>query len=220
MPLKTWIAAASLSLAAAAAFAQSDVAHREKPAFPRIELPERARGERAVQLLGARLAEVAAYYGMTPGEFARILREDRRALVDRTGRFLFEDELDTPLESPGVGTPDSLTLTGALAPLDQTFLLHSRPGAKRTIYLDFNGATLTGTAWNTAQQPTIFAEPFDTDGVPGTFSTAELRAHPVHLATRRRGLRAVRRRRHDRSAAGRSPDARRARATTSTAPRC
>ena len=174
MPLKTWIAAASLSLAAAAAFAQGDVPHREKPAFPRIELPERARGERAVQLLGARLAEVAAYYGMTPGEFARILREDRRALVDRSGRFLFEDELDTPLESPGVGTPDSLTLTGALASLDQTFLLHSRPGAKRTIYLDFNGATLTGTAWNTAQQPTIFAEPFDIDGVPGTFSTAEL----------------------------------------------
>ena len=145
MPFKTWIAVASLSLAATAALAQSDVPHREKPAFPRIELPERARGERAVQLLGGRLPEVAAHYGMSPAEFARILRTDRRALLDRSGRFLFEDELDAPLESPGVGTPGSLTLSGQLAPLDQTFLLHSRPGAKRTIYLDFNGATLTGT---------------------------------------------------------------------------
>jgi PKD repeat protein len=174
MPFKSWIAAASLTLAVGAAFAQSDVPHREKPAFPRVELPERARGERAVQLLGARLPEVAAYYGMAPGEFARVLREDRSALLDRSGRMLFEEQLDAPLESPGVGTPGSLTLSGQLAPLDQTFLLHSRPGAKRTIYLDFNGATLTNTAWNTAQQPTIYAEPFDTDGVPGTFSTAEL----------------------------------------------
>jgi PKD repeat protein len=174
MPFKTWIAAASLTLATSVALAQSDVPHREKPAFPGIDLPERARGERAVQLLGARLSELAAYYGMTAGELARILREDRRAVIDRTGRFLFEDELDAPLESPGVGTSDSLTLSGALAPLDQTFVLHSRPGAKRTIYLDFNGATLSGTAWNTAQQPTIFAEPFDLDGVPGTFSTTEL----------------------------------------------
>ena len=174
MPFKTWIAAAALSVSVGAALAQSDVPHREKPAFPRIELPDRARGERAVQLLGARLSEVASYYGMTATEFARILREDRRALLDRSGRFLFEDELDAPLESPGVGTPGSLTLSGGLAPLDQTFLLHSRPGAKRTIYLDFNGATLTNTAWNSAQQPTIYAEPFDLDGVPGTFSTSEL----------------------------------------------
>jgi PKD repeat protein len=174
MPLKSWIAAASLSLITTGALAQADTPHRQKPAFPQIELPERARGERAVQLLGARLGEVAAFYGMTPAEFARTLREDRRALIDRSGRFLFEDELDAPLESPGVGTPDSLTLSGALAALDQTFLLHSRPGAKRTIYLNFKGATLSGTAWNTAQQTTIFAEPFDTDGVPSTFSTAEL----------------------------------------------
>ena len=59
MPFKTWIAAASLTLATTVALAQSDVPHREKPAFPGIELPERARGERAVQLLGARLPELS-----------------------------------------------------------------------------------------------------------------------------------------------------------------
>ena len=64
-------------------------------------------------------------------------------------------------------------LDGSLAPLDQTFLLHSRPGAKRTIYLNFKGATLTGTAWN-GNGGSITALPFDLDGVPYTFSTAEL----------------------------------------------
>ena len=53
-------------------------------------------------------------------------------------------------------------------------LLHSRPGSKRTIYLNFKGATLTNTAWNTCTSPTITALPFDTDGVPYSFSTAEL----------------------------------------------
>jgi hypothetical protein len=33
-------------------------------------------------------------------------------------------------------------------PLDQTFLLHSDPGALRVIYLDFDGHTTTGTLWN------------------------------------------------------------------------
>ena len=44
-----------------------------------------------------------------------------------------------------------MTVSGTLAPLDQTFLLHSRPGSKRTIYLDFKGATLSGTAWNASR---------------------------------------------------------------------
>lgn len=36
----------------------------------------------------------------------------------------------------------------AVAPLDDTFALHSRPGAEHTIFLDFDGARVVGTAWN------------------------------------------------------------------------
>ena len=36
----------------------------------------------------------------------------------------------------------------AVAPLPQTFRLHSNPGAKRTIFLDFDGTTVKDTAWN------------------------------------------------------------------------
>lgn len=35
-----------------------------------------------------------------------------------------------------------------LVPLDQTFSLHSDPGSERTIFLDFDGVTLSGTYWN------------------------------------------------------------------------
>jgi PKD repeat protein len=52
--------------------------------------------------------------------------------------------------------------------------LHSRPGSKRTVHLDFDGATLVNTAWNTSSTPSITALPFDLDGVPYSFSTAEL----------------------------------------------
>src|SRR4051812_13614673 len=38
----------------------------------------------------------------------------------------------------------------AVVPLDQTFTLNSRPGATKTIYLDFDGNTTSGTIWNTA----------------------------------------------------------------------
>jgi hypothetical protein len=60
------------------------------------------------------------------------------------------------------------------APLERTFELESRPGAKRTIYLDAHGRTLTGTGWNdiTAGAP-IELEPFGFDADPA-FSAAEL----------------------------------------------
>jgi PKD repeat protein len=146
----------------------------QKPPFPAIELPEKQRGQRAIDLLGGRLPEVAAWYGKSPAEFASILRRDRNAWLDRQGRMFYQEDLDAPLKADAPASAPTLTASGSLAPLDQTFLLHSRSGSKRTIYLNFRGATLTNTAWNTSSQPTITALPFDTDGVPYSFSTAEL----------------------------------------------
>ena len=180
--LRTWTAGLLLAAAIAApAWAQNDIGAGNRPstlpqkaAFPSIELPEKARGQRAIDLLGGRLPEVAAWYGKSPAELASILRRDRNAWVDRQGRMFYQEDLDAPLQADAPVGAASLTASGSLAPLDQTFLLHSRPGSKRTIYLNFRGATLTGTAWNTSTQPTITALPFDTDGVPYSFSTAEL----------------------------------------------
>lgn len=64
----------------------------------------------------------------------------------------------------------------ALPPLSETFTLHSRPGASRTIYLDFTGETVAGTAWNdgyTGGAP-IVVPPYSTDADTTTFSSADL----------------------------------------------
>jgi PKD repeat protein len=69
----------------------------------------------------------------------------------------------------------STTAAAFSIPLADTFTLHSRPGAKRIIYLDFNGQVLSGTAWNAGYNggADIVAPPFDIDGDPSTFSDAE-----------------------------------------------
>ncbi len=60
-------------------------------------------------------------------------------------------------------------------PLADTFLLHSRAGAKRIIYLDFNGYVFSGTVWNAQYSvPNNFNAPaFDIDGIPSTFNDTE-----------------------------------------------
>lgn len=66
-------------------------------------------------------------------------------------------------------------------PLTSAFQLHSRPGSKRVIYLDFNGYDLTGTKWSTESRFAFNSgnkvlEPFDLDGNSTTFNDAELKA--------------------------------------------
>lgn len=152
------------------------VAPRARAAFPSLNLPaHEVAGERAVQALGAKLADVAAWYGHSADELRQHLLADKRMRLDRRGRVFFVEEQDQPLAAAAASgaEPSPGLLDGTLAPLEQTFSLHSRPGAKKTIYLNFKGAVITGTAWN-ATSPSITAQPFDLDGLPYSFSTAEL----------------------------------------------
>ena len=156
------------------AWGQPAVPHAAKPPFPQLTLPDRASGgQRAIDSLGTRLPEVAAWYGKSADEFKAMLLKDRTLRLDRRGRLFVVDELDQPLSATPAPAASTGALDGSLAPLEQTFLLHSRPGAKRTIHLNFKGATLTNTAWN-GSSGSITALPFDLDGMPYSFSTAEL----------------------------------------------
>ncbi|MFM9916506.1 MAG: PKD domain-containing protein [Rhizobacter sp.] len=150
------------------------VPHVVKPHFPRLNLLEHhSGGQRAIDGLGSRLPEVAEWYGKSPDEFRGMLLNDRRVRLDQRGRVFIVEELDRPLPVTPALAADTSLLDGALLPLDQTFLLHSRAGARRTIYLNFKGATLSGTAWN-GTGGSIIAPPYDVDGIPYTFSTTEL----------------------------------------------
>ncbi len=146
-----------------------------RPDLPQVQLPEFSRGQRAVDLLGARLPEVAAHYRKSAAEFIANLRRDRTARLDKQGRLFHIEEFEVPQKAPVLSASASTPGTTASYPLDQTFLLHSRPGASKVIYLDFNGHTSTGTVWNASYAIDPIVSPaFDLDGVPSSFSATEL----------------------------------------------
>ncbi|MTV24709.1 hypothetical protein FTX61_04640 [Nitriliruptoraceae bacterium ZYF776] len=60
-------------------------------------------------------------------------------------------------------------------PTELTFTLESRPGARRTIYLDFDGHTLVDTAWNTSFElgGSYHLAPYSLDADHDTFSEAD-----------------------------------------------
>ena len=145
-------------------------------AFPTIDLATRqSKGQDAIDRLGLHLPDVAAWYGRTADQLRKELLNDSRMRIDKTGRVLFVEELEAPIPTEQVDTAaaQESMQQGALVSLDQTFYLHSHPGATRTIYLDFNGASIAGTAWNSSGK-TLNAATFDIDGNPAAFSTSEL----------------------------------------------
>ncbi|NOT58605.1 MAG: hypothetical protein HOP19_00090 [Acidobacteria bacterium] len=138
--------------------------------------PEQAgwghRGQAALNRLGGRLPEVAARHKMTPAQLARSLRDDANLWLDPSDRLVYLDDFvaqEAPRASGGGST------AAAPLPYEQTFFLHSLPGATKTIYLDFDGHTTSGTAWNANFNggADIVSTPFDMDGKPA-FSNAEL----------------------------------------------
>lgn len=74
-------------------------------------------------------------------------------------------------QSPGAAT----LLAAAPFDLEDTFTLHSNPGATKTIYLDFDGHITSGTGWNNSTGlPNITSFGYDTDGDAFNFDDIEL----------------------------------------------
>lgn len=120
---------------------------------------------------------------MSLGEtYAIELLEDRCLL---TGYPIYPaGSIGMSLPWDGPSTPATTGQSAALEvspfPPAQTFLLHSRPGAKKIIFLDFDGHTIQNTAWNDPNPdevgdeiPTIISPPYSVDN-DGTFNNAEL----------------------------------------------
>ncbi len=80
-----------------------------------------------------------------------------------------------PTNSGGGATlANGALLPTAPFPLEDTFFLHSLPGATKTIYLDFDGFTTRDTQWNTDfNLPNIVTPVYDFDGDLLTFSYEE-----------------------------------------------
>jgi hypothetical protein len=87
-----------------------------------------------------RVSRLADVNGIHAAEMRQLLRDPSVRLTDE-GRAYVVD----PAAQGEVGpTPAAREV----APLSQTFRLHSNPRARRTIFLDFDGTQVRGTAWN------------------------------------------------------------------------
>jgi hypothetical protein len=162
---------ASLALAGAPAVAasQQPVLLPLKPLlFPLLDLAQPLRGQEAVNALGNRLGEVAAWYRLSPQRLTEILTQDRTAWIDRKGRLFYVEET-APRQAGGAAAAP--VVQQAAFPLNQTFTLHSKPGSRRVIYLDFNGHSVSGTGWSSG---TINARAYSEDSDYANFSTVEL----------------------------------------------
>ncbi|HXH78643.1 Ig-like domain repeat protein [Nocardioides sp.] len=132
----------------------------------RVELPRPVRGAAAIRLLGDQLDEAAALNELTGARLIELLDTDSSVWVDTAGAVFYKDEVTVaPVDSP----------VSAQAPLNETFLLHSKPDSQRTIYLDFNGGTASGTAWHASAAATPTTQPaWDPAGNGTGFNDVEL----------------------------------------------
>ena len=135
-------------------------------------------GENAIARLGRDLDVVAAANQVDPELLRRMLRSDASLRVTDRGRLVYVEPAATGPETDAAGFgPSGPEALGPVAPpsafpADQTFHLHSRPGSKRTIYLDFDGYLMADTPWSFGGD--CFASAADRDGDPTTFSASEL----------------------------------------------
>lgn len=164
--LRTAVSATSAALVAAATLGTAPSA--SSAGDDDLLLGRPAQGAMAVRTLGADLAAVAAINDMTAEELEGLLLQDGSVWVHPDGLLYYVDALHDVGDAP--------VAAKAPYPYSETFQLHSNPGSLRTIYLDFNGEYVGGTAWNDIPDYQLTAQThpaFDLDGDPTTFSNVE-----------------------------------------------
>lgn len=145
-----------------------------------VELPVNYQGQHAIDYMGADLPKIAANYGLTPEKLRDVLLNDDTARIDSDNRMFYVDD---SAHQHGSSEPDiagGATVSSAANPpvpiastaqLTNAFKLHSKPGAGKTIYLNFVGYTATRTAW--APSSSIVAPAYDLSGNPAVFDDNE-----------------------------------------------
>ena len=128
------------------------------------------RGRAAADALGGRLTSVAARNNLSAPRLKRLLTEDKTAWLSREGQLFYQEEVPAALGGAGSGTPPE-----AAYATSETFALHSRPGATRKIFLDFDGAEVSNTGWNVGSNAIANGTHigWNGDGSASTFSSAE-----------------------------------------------
>ena len=148
-----------------------------------IELPENYQGQNAIDRIGRDLPKIAQNYGLTPGKLKEILLNDATARLDSNNRLFYVDnpaEQQANLRAKETTVVDNIiggsSINNPTVPISSptllanAFKLHTKPGASKTIYLDFDGHTASNTAWSTT---TIVAPAYDLTGNVTIFDDTE-----------------------------------------------
>ncbi|MFO1485586.1 MAG: PKD domain-containing protein [Verrucomicrobiaceae bacterium] len=147
--------------------------------FPNFSFNRNSRSNEISGLLGSRLPQVAAWYDRSDAELRKLCQTEASLRMDRNGHLHYVCDGLLPLQNAtaNAGTTSGTGGTSAALSATDTFLLHSKPGASKVIYLDFNGHTTSGTYWNSnfTGGANIITPPYSTDSTVSTaFSTTEL----------------------------------------------
>lgn len=155
-----------------AARVQQNLNPAPKASLPKMNNGRWQRGDEAVQSLRAKGAtrRLAQYHGLSDQALEAVFLGDPLAVLDQDGMLLYTE----PLKVESSTNPTDPQISN-FSP-EQTFQLESKPGAPRTIYLDFNGHVTQNSAWNTSYGlPTISSPAFSSDA-NAAFSSSELAA--------------------------------------------
>jgi hypothetical protein len=153
---------------------QADAQQGPSPASLDQLLGQPIQGKAALGKLRPRLAELAERNGIAQLQLERILATDKTSWLDKDGKLFYREPVATSKERSATAASPKVSKQAVTAAVGPAFELHSKAGSNRVIYLDFDGHTITGTAWNTNGKPaTVNVTPYDTDGNPSNWSTAE-----------------------------------------------
>ena len=149
----------------------------------RVPLLDRAtRGSAVKAASGDDLAAAARVNGVKVDQLSAQVSRDRTLWLDACGRAFHVEPagVSGPAEAAGgdgtVVEEQASTATDP-GPLSAALMLESKPGSSKTIYLDFNGGTVTGTGWNDnyTAGAAITAAPYSiTEPADTSFTDAEL----------------------------------------------
>jgi hypothetical protein len=150
----------------------------ERPELPNVRFSRNLKNSEIISALGGRVDGVAQHHGQSGSEFRNLIARDRCLCADRQAHMYYAcDPMPKAAggASAATGTTSRSTTTTVSATAAAMPLLHSRPGSQRVIYLDFDGHTTTGTAWNSnfTGGASFTTPPYDTEGDITTLSTVE-----------------------------------------------
>jgi hypothetical protein len=137
------------------------------PPHPGQDFPDAVNGEEAVAKLGDRADQLAAQHQTNADELIAVLGRNPTLWLTADDQLVY---VDLPA-AERFQQNDPGSYSGSI-PLSQTFFLHTNPGAKKVIHLDFDGHHSKNNGWgHNIQFPA-----WNTSGSSSSFSNGELQS--------------------------------------------